>query len=267
MKNILLLVHKDAGQEARLQAALDLTRALKGHLTCLDVVQVYSVDSDFQAAYAQSVMFTGEQAREAKNRERIEARLANEDVPWNWLDATGDIAIALKDAAGMADLIVVNRELDDAFLPDMRAIAGEVTISSGRAVVAVPQHGRGFQVDGRALVAWDGSAEAQNALHSALPLLRLARDVTIFEIKDHAVEKPAEEAASYLARHDISALIVRRRAGITPTAAMLLTEAATEKASYIVMGGFGHSRFVEAVFGGVTREMLGESPVPLVLAH
>jgi len=48
-----------------------------------------------------------------------------------------------------------------------------------------------------------------------------------------------------------------------PTAA----EAANEKASYIVMGGFGHRRFVEAIFGGVTREMLGESPVPLVLAH
>lgn len=36
MKNVLLLVHEDAGQEARLQAALDLTRALRGHLTCLD---------------------------------------------------------------------------------------------------------------------------------------------------------------------------------------------------------------------------------------
>ena len=37
MKNILLLVHDDPGQEARVQAALDLTRALDGHLTCLDV--------------------------------------------------------------------------------------------------------------------------------------------------------------------------------------------------------------------------------------
>jgi len=267
MKNILLLVHKDAGQEARLQAALDLTRALGGHLICLDVVEVPAVVGDFEAGYVQSVIFADEQEREEKNRERIEARLAHEDVPWNWIDATGDITLAIKDAAGMADLIIVNRELDDSFLPDMRAIAGELTIESGRAVVAVPQYGRGFEVNGRALVAWDGSAEAQNVLHAALPLLRLARDVTIFEVQDHAIETPAEEAASYLARHDISAVIIRRRAGLTPTAAMLLGEAAAQKASYIVMGGFGHSRLVEAVFGGVTREMLGESPVPLVLAH
>ena len=37
MKNILLLVHDDHGQEARLQAALDITRAVEGHLTCIDV--------------------------------------------------------------------------------------------------------------------------------------------------------------------------------------------------------------------------------------
>ena len=38
MKNILLLVHDDHGQEARLQAALDITRAVEGHLTCVDAI-------------------------------------------------------------------------------------------------------------------------------------------------------------------------------------------------------------------------------------
>lgn len=35
MKNVLLLIHDDDGQEARLQVTLDLTRALDGHLTCV----------------------------------------------------------------------------------------------------------------------------------------------------------------------------------------------------------------------------------------
>jgi hypothetical protein len=35
MKNVLLLVHDDLGQEARLQAALDIVRAIGGHLHCL----------------------------------------------------------------------------------------------------------------------------------------------------------------------------------------------------------------------------------------
>ena len=37
MKTILLLVHDDAGQEARFQAALDVARAVGGHLMCIDV--------------------------------------------------------------------------------------------------------------------------------------------------------------------------------------------------------------------------------------
>ncbi len=40
MKNVLLLVHDDVGQESRYQVALDLTRALQGHLMCLDVTYV-----------------------------------------------------------------------------------------------------------------------------------------------------------------------------------------------------------------------------------
>ncbi|CAN5271617.1 hypothetical protein BH10PSE15_BH10PSE15_12820 [soil metagenome] len=33
------------------------------------------------------------------------------------------------------------------------------------------------------------------------------------------------------------------------------------------MAGFGHARFFELVFGGATRRMLTESPVPILLAH
>jgi hypothetical protein len=33
------------------------------------------------------------------------------------------------------------------------------------------------------------------------------------------------------------------------------------------MGAFGRGRLVEAIPGGASREMLGESPIPLVMAH
>jgi len=35
----------------------------------------------------------------------------------------------------------------------------------------------------------------------------------------------------------------------------------------VVMGGFGHRRFVETLLGGVTRTMLAKSPIPVFLAH
>lgn len=36
---------------------------------------------------------------------------------------------------------------------------------------------------------------------------------------------------------------------------------------WMVMGAFGHSRLRETIFGGVTRYILTETRVPLLLAH
>jgi nucleotide-binding universal stress UspA family protein len=35
----------------------------------------------------------------------------------------------------------------------------------------------------------------------------------------------------------------------------------------IVMGGYGHSKLSEQVFGGVTRDMLRASGVPMFMSH
>jgi uncharacterized protein YrzB (UPF0473 family) len=91
MKNILLLVHDDAGQEARFQAALDIARGLAGHLTCLDVVQMPVMAGDYDGM-GSAMLLADEREREAGNRTALEARLAKEDVTWDWVDAVGDIA-------------------------------------------------------------------------------------------------------------------------------------------------------------------------------
>ena len=46
-----------------------------------------------------------------------------------------------------------------------------------------------------------------------------------------------------------------------------MAKAESGRFDYLVMGGFGHSRFVEACLGGVTRKMLTSSPIPLFLAR
>jgi nucleotide-binding universal stress UspA family protein len=51
------------------------------------------------------------------------------------------------------------------------------------------------------------------------------------------------------------------------TADLIMAAARSLEADYIVAGAYGHSRFREAVFGGVTRDLLKKSEVPLLLAH
>lgn len=267
MKNVLLLVHDDPGQEARFQAALDLTRALTGHLICLDVAEVPNLYGDpYVGTGAQAQLAAEIEGVEAANRVRLEARLAREDVAWTWLDVTGTIAALLEEHSKTVDLIVVNRKLDNWALQDMRGIAAEVIVESRKAVVAVPEKSRGFKVTGKALIAWNGSDEVMKAVQQVIPLLQAAADVAVLEIEEET-SISVEEVASYLSRHGIRPEVVKAEKGSGSIADAIIAAAETQGADYIVMGGFGHSRFLEAVIGGVSREMLGESPLPIVMSH
>jgi len=264
MKTILLLVHDDPGQEARLQVALDLVRALEGHLTCLDVATFPLVAADFYGVGA-AALVAEDRSAETANRARLEARLAHEDVSWSMIEATGELAPTVRQAAGLADLVITDRHDDGGFLPTIGGTIEEIILTSGRPVLAVPRTVRGIDLSGRALVCWDGSAPAQAALHASVPLLKLAAEVELLQILDRTVTAPAEGAAAYLARYGITARIIRRSKA-AHVASAILAEAGQGHA-YVVMGGFSHSRLREALFGGVTRTMLQQCPVPLLLAH
>ena len=267
MKNILLLVHDDAGQEARLQVALDVTRALGGHLKCLDVTPVTLIPGDAFGAEGGVIMLDYERQQESINKRKVQQRLASEDVPWDWQDMTGVMEECIQASTSLADLIVVNRQLDDYPIPDMRHIASALVVKSGVPVLAVPGDATGFQAFGSALVAWDGSAEAATALTAAIPLLKLAASVTILEVEDGSIKAPAEEAAAYLSRHDIHPTVIKVDPEFDVASGVIFAKAGSGKFDYLVMGGFGHPRFLEALFGGVTRRMLTQSPIPVLLAH
>lgn len=266
MKNIYVLVHDDAGQEARLQAALDLARAVEGHLSCIDVIQLPVLVGDIYGFGAQSQVIEAEREQEAANRGMIEARLIREGVSWNWVQAVGDIAPSMNQLSDLADIIILNRKLEKALAPDMQGIAAAVMLGSHKPILAVPESSRGCNVGGNALIAWDGSAEAATALRASVPILKLASSVTIVVVDEGTIRSPATEAASYLSRYGINSEIAIVPRSDT-VAAVLLEQVRARRADYLVMGGYGHSRVTEALFRGVTRNMLASCPVPLLLAH
>jgi len=266
MKTILLLVHDDEGQEARLQTALDLTRALDGHLTCIDVCQVPAVAGEVYGGVGTAMLLADERERESENRTKLQARLAHEDVAWNWSDATGDIANCVTEAANLADLIVLNRKLDAHPAPDMRDIAGRILMHARKPIVAVPETLRRFEATGRALIAWDGQTSSAATMRACVPLLRLASAVHIFMARDGAEKSEPIEAAEYLSRHGIHASINVIRDGLSAPDRLIGEECARWRADYCLMGAYSHGRLIES-FGGVTKRMLTHSAVPLVLGH
>lgn len=267
MKNILLLVHDDVGEEARFQAALDLTRALDGHLTCVDVVPLPVMVGDFYSGTSEALLLADNRQRETAHRARIEARLANEAVSWDWKEFTGDLALSMVAASDLADLIVVNRRLDEYPYPDMRGVASSILTRSQTPLVAVPDKCRGFDAAGRALIAWDGSEQVAATMRASVPLLKLAASVQLFEVEEGSSDTSVREAAAYLSRHGIHPTIRRMRLHNHRVDAVLRRGCDDLGAAYCLMGAFGSSPLTEAIFGGVTRAMLSTSKIPLVLGH
>lgn len=267
MKNVLLIVHADAGQEARFQAALDLTRALRGHLTCVDVFVPQVIADDLYMGSGSAWAMATELTAEREHGAALKSRIAVEDVPWDWIDATGGLSSRITDEAGLADVIVSSIQADHMFDPNLPRVTANIALTNNQPVVAVPAASRGVDWAGRALVAWDGSAAAMAALRASVPILALATDVEILEVDDRTAGPSAAAGAHYLSRHGIPATIERIHSLHRPTAELILDRAQDIGADYIVMGAYGHNRTRELFFGGVTRSMMQASPLPLVLAH
>jgi nucleotide-binding universal stress UspA family protein len=151
-----------------------------------------------------------------------------------------------------------------------RTAVEDVLFDSGRPLITVPALG-GNPSPRRIVIAWDGSARAARAVKDALPLLKAAElviAVTIVGEKDLSRMAPSADLANYLGRHCIEgcklATLTARRADVATRLRLFVEEEAIEM---IVMGAFVHSRFREAVLGGVTRSMLDEAPVPVFMSH
>lgn len=267
MKNVLLLIHDDKGQEARYQAALDVARAVGGHLTCLDLTIIPAVMGDYAAMGAGGLLLAEEQESETIHATKMRARLEHEDVPFDWTEATGFLSQTLEARTRLMDLVVLCTDEDGELFLRMRDVIGELLVQTGKLVLVVPPASRHLDLTGRAMIAWDGSADAEAALTAAVPLLSLARTVTLYYVDDKSMDAPIEDAARYLSRHGIEPVVKKEPEGIDRVSISLRCEAEMGHYDYVVMGGFGHSRTVETIFGGATQMMLKNCRVPMLLVH
>jgi nucleotide-binding universal stress UspA family protein len=260
MREVLVLIHDDVGQQSRLQAAFDLVRASQGRLLCLDLVEPDAKGAG--AAGGGSLVMEAEVAPLSSVRDQIEAS----GLSAQWIERRDDMLPAISKFAALADLIVMSAPRADLFPPTYAAIS-ELLVSANTPIVAVPPESPGICLNGEVLICWDGSREAHHAVVAAIPLLRRASAVTIVEIDDGSLKLPASQAQTLLAQRNITSQVRSDRAFGEKAAFLILEQIGLLKADYVVMGGFGHSRFIESVFGGVTERLLHESPVPLFLKH
>jgi nucleotide-binding universal stress UspA family protein len=134
----------------------------------------------------------------------------------------------------------------------------------------VPPEAEWLKLD-RILVAWKDTREARRAILDALPLLQKAVEVNVVEIIEDgstpaAVKTRVDDVVTWLGGHNIKAR-GSAPAAVEDASAQIETIASTIQADLIVAGAYGHTRFSEWAFGGVTRDLLTKSTRCSVLSH
>jgi nucleotide-binding universal stress UspA family protein len=269
MKTILVHMEDDDGQEARLQAAFDLARGFDGHLLCLQVTPyaAYALGDPAMGGYPITALIESIEAGRREQREKIEARLRAEGVNWNWCSQDGDSVDRIAEAARLADVVVMSSG-PFAVNGGLRlSVTGSTVIHAPAPVIAVSPESRGIAVTGAALIAWDGSQESAVAMRAAIPMLKLADSVDILTVEEKQIEYTARNAATFLSRHGIVSEVLERGAGGNSVESVIRGVLAERRSAWLVQGGYGHSRLRQTLFGGVTRGLLADAPVPLVMAH
>ena len=139
-------------------------------------------------------------------------------------------------------------------------------------MLVVPYAGRRLdRIGENVLVAWNGSREAGRAMQDALPLLTMSAAVSLLLVdpEEDADIELAEDLVGHLERHGLHAnmRVIRHEISTLSVSDTLLAQVAELEADLLVMGAYGHSRLREMILGGVTRDILRDMNVPVLMAH
>jgi nucleotide-binding universal stress UspA family protein len=188
----------------------------------------------------------------------------------SWAVTRTGIAATLRKLSNWHDLAVLERDIVEP--KRVFDILGEAMLGCRIPCLILPPRWDSRLSFERVVIAWNGSPEATRALHAALPLIRLAKEVTLIngEVRspfDGEVSVAEPDPIVYLMHHGVAAkpqyiCVSSELAGET-----LLQKTHEAHAGLLVMGAYGHSRIRERVLGGATRCVIANADIPVFMQH
>jgi nucleotide-binding universal stress UspA family protein len=273
-----VLLAMGTGQDdVELERAIAICEALGAHLNVL-VLGIAPPPPASPYGVVSNDIWAGEiregQEEAQARAERVKARLAeaglSASVEAQYVDR-GTVATLAARSARYADLTLLTPQVEGFDLLQTWVMNGAL-FESGRPVVLLPKGETSFPKPKRVMIAWDASVEASKAVLDAVGLMQGAEAVDAVLIdpvpsfEGHGPE-PGMDLATYLARHGIR-ITVHRLPKQGREVSDILNQTVTDLgADLIVMGGFGHSRLRQRIFGGTTTDMVKQAKVAVLMAH
>ena len=260
-----------------LDYAIQAARQWGAHLYVI-CAGIDSTDPGFYYAGAQAIAvqtnLEAAQTDATALEQAVRDRLAREDILWDVQTVTmmtGGLEPFLADQLRFYDLVIL--PLPHAEASDMLDVTAFEACLFGAdvPVLVVPEGAQIAPSMQRVMIAWDDGAEALAAARAAAPLVGSAdvTDICLINPPQHGIDRsdPGGRMAQMLTRKGAKVEVTVSAQRQYDVASQLLSRARETAADVLVMGGYGHSRLREAVLGGVTRTILRQAHLPVLMAH
>lgn len=218
--------------------------------------------SDTTGTLAQAIQDADEQVFDAAEKAFVAAVPDERRAGWRAVVNLPDRGLAIE--ARAADLVVVGGTKETRAYYNL----GSLIINAGRPVLLIADGIKTISAK-RIVVGWKDTREARRALADSLPFLAHAAEVVLALIDEgDGVDRiGGAEVQRYLARHGVSSRVETASAIGDENAAGKLRDLARHiDADVIVAGAYGHSRFREMMFGGVTRSLLQDRTIHYLMS-
>lgn len=286
IKNMLVPVGDIERDEGAVGTALMLTQEFGGHADCMFVTgDVSDVIPAGAMGLFESVQVQireeydhGRDEKQKLARQRFDEMLIERNIDYrelalpaelpsaSWEIATGLASeiVAMRGAA--YDMVIVGRPVKDQ--TTVAELSAEAALfRTGRPVLIAPP-APPASIGEAVVIGWNRSASSARSISAALPLLLMSRSVTIVTVTTGAKQGPSpQEMAKYLSWHEVQAEVVEIPPDHRLVGEVLLEEAERVSADLLVMGAYSHSRLRELILGGVTRYVLQNADLPVLMAH
>jgi nucleotide-binding universal stress UspA family protein len=280
MKTILVPTEHGAAMTSALDTALLLARkfdsCIEGFPLRPAVADLVAMDPDSGLTMVAVKENDAEMVRQAEAEFR--AFMSSHRVPERSGDGPASLSSAwLTDAPSghdfvgsygrVFDVIVLARPGDEWQSPSMITLESAL-FESGRPVLIAPPTSPA-SLGTNVLVAWNNSTEQARTMADAMPLLRLAKRITILTVEGSTVAGPSgEQMARSLELNGIAAEpVTTKPAGKRSAGETLLVKAEEFGCDLIVKGAYTQSRLRQMIFGGTTRHILANAKLPVLMAH
>jgi nucleotide-binding universal stress UspA family protein len=277
IKDLLVAYDGNEASQHALEFAVQMGRKYQATVTGMTVSRPEPFESHLQRWIPDNVKESMVTARleasksiEAKFREQIAA--LGFDGETQWLVEEGQPDLTLARSARFFDILIIGQFLT-AFKTEHRSVdPQELLQRAGKPIIIVPKGYQPRPFREVAAVAWDGSRHAARALTDAMQILETKKKLYI--LSAHAEKQsrdigdlPGLDLQIHLKRHGVESELVAFDSTTHGVGPALLEKCAALDPDVLVMGAYGRAKFGAQFFGGVTRYVLQNHTVPVLLSH